>query len=207
MQDKLNQFILNLQGQFVEVSDRTNIYQCMDLAYLWVFALGYPKSTIQKLYASEVFTQPTDLTRQYFDLLPNTPAFIPQDGDIAVFSNKVLLNGSYVDVGHIGVALGGGTVSYFRCFEQNWPIGTYPAIRLRNYNTPKLLGVLRPKVFAQPVSVTDQSKYDFGEGFGIMELQAARSVIQAQKSNTTDLKQRLTNGATSLRELANQFEG
>ena len=147
MKDKLNQFVANVIGQFIEVSDRTNIYQCMDLVYVWLFVLGYPKATIQRLYASEVFTKATDLTRQYFYLIPNTADFIPQDGDICVFSNKVLVNGVWVDVGHIGVALGSGTTASFSYFGQNWPLGTNASIRASDYITPKLLGVLRPKVF------------------------------------------------------------
>lgn len=57
-----------------------------------------------------------------------------------------------------------------------------------------------------PAPITDQSKYDFGEGFGIMELQAAKSILQAQKSEINNLKVKLSSGATSLRNLANEFE-
>lgn len=53
---------------------------------------------------------------------------------------------------------------------------------------------------------TDQSLYDFGEGFGIIELQAARGKMQDLRRETTDLKNKLKGGATSLRELANSFE-
>lgn len=111
----------------------------MDLAYLWVFCLGYPKATIQHLYAYEAFTKPNDITYKYFDLIPNSATFIPNDGDLCVFQSGV--------AGHIGIALGGGTTSTFKDFEQNWPTGTNASVRDRNYNTPKLLGVLRPKVF------------------------------------------------------------
>lgn len=54
--------------------------------------------------------------------------------------------------------------------------------------------------------VGDQSKYDFGDGFGIIELQAARSIMQAQKMDLISKNKKLTDGATSLRNLANQFE-
>jgi hypothetical protein len=57
-----------------------------------------------------------------------------------------------------------------------------------------------------PAPVTDQSKYDFGEGFGTLELQQARGIMQDQRRLTTDLKTKLRDGATSLRNLANQFE-
>lgn len=137
--NKLNQFIANLNGQFVEVSYKETIYQCMDLVYAWVFCLDYPKATIQHQYAYEVFTKPNDLTYRYFDLIPNTPDFIPQDGDICVFSGGV--------AGHIAICLGGGTTNKFWRFEQNNPLGTNASINERGYTN--MLGVLRPKIFAQ----------------------------------------------------------
>ncbi len=139
MREKLNQFVANLNGQFVEVSDRTNIYQCMDLAYLWVFALGFPKTTIQNLFAYEAFTKPKDVTLQHFDLIPNSPAFIPQDGDIGVF-NKTSGNVA----GHIVVCLGGGTTSKFKAFSQNLPLGSNASIQ--DFTYTNFLGVLRPKL-------------------------------------------------------------
>jgi murein DD-endopeptidase MepM/ murein hydrolase activator NlpD len=53
--------------------------------------------------------------------------------------------------------------------------------------------------------VSDQSKYDFGDGFGIMELQAARSVMQAQRVDLSNknneinaLKARIQNAKVAL---------
>jgi hypothetical protein len=184
MKEKLNQFIIDTQGQFVEVSDKTNIYQCKDLAYLWVLCLGFPKATIQGLYAYTAYTQPTDTTRQYFDLIPNDATFIPQDGDITVFDKT-----SSNPAGHIGIALGGGTVTSFRNFEQNYPTGTNCAVRIRNYNTPKLLGVLRPKI-TPPVQlvITDQTKIP---QLGGMEVQAVRSKLTDQETLLQTLTTRL----------------
>lgn len=195
MKDKLNQFILNLQGQFVEVSDRNNVYQCMDLAYLWVFALGYPKATIQKLYAYQVYKEPTDITRQYFDLIPNTLTFVPQDGDIAVY-DKTASN----IAGHIGVALGDGTVASFRCFEQNYPVGTSALVRIRNYNTPKLLGVLRPKVFFDQPVITDQTKIPqiIDDNGNQMEVQAIRGERIDMKNRIVSLEDKISNAKQAL---------
>lgn len=50
----------------------------------------------------------------------------------------------------------------------------------------------------QPPPVTDQSKYDFGDGFGIMELQAARSVMQDQKNNINNLNNKIQNARNAL---------
>ena len=148
MKNKLEQFIDNVNNQFIEVSDKTNIYQCLDLVYCWVFVLGLPKSTIQHLYAYEVFTKPNAETKKHFDLIPNTSDFIPQDGDIAVF-NKTPGN----IAGHIGIALSGGTVNTFKVFEQNRPLGTNAHIGTSNYTNPPLLGVLRPKNQGTPENV------------------------------------------------------
>lgn len=182
LKEKLNQFILNTQGNFQEVSYKDAIYQCMDLAYEWVFCLGYPKETIQHQYAYQVYTSPTALTRQYFDLLPNTSTFIPQDGDIAVY-DKTASN----IAGHIGVALGGGTVNQFKCYEQNYPVGTCPAVRARDYNTPKLLGVLRPKVF-DILQITEQTKIPQIDN---MEVQQIKGILNDRQNTINDLNSRI----------------
>lgn len=71
-----------------------------------------------------------------------------------------------------------------------------------------------------PPLASDQAKYDFGEGFGIMELQAARGIMHDQKNKINDqanqiiekdnkigeIKNRLKDGATDLRNIANKFE-
>src|SRR3990167_2146864 len=111
MKDKLNQFIANLNGQFIEISYKDAIYQCMDLAYTWVFCLGYPKATIQNLNAYQVYVNPKAITKEYFDLIPKTLDGIPQDGDLVVWGSD------YGPAGHIAIALGGGTTSSFMCFE------------------------------------------------------------------------------------------
>ena len=146
MRDKLNRFIDNTIGQFIEVSSSSALYQCMDLAYNWVFCLGFPKATIQNQYAYQVYTNPKEITYHYFDLIPNTSDFIPQDGDIGVF-DKTTSN----IAGHIVICLGGGTTSKFKRFEQNNPLGTNAHIGEGGYS--KFLGVLRPKI--QESSVTE----------------------------------------------------
>lgn len=138
MKDKLNQFVENLQGQFVEVSYKEAIYQCMDLAYTWVFCLGFPKSTIQHTYAYEVFTSPNSTTLEHFEIIPNSTTAIPQDGDLVIWSNK------YGPAGHIAIALGGGNTSKFWCFEQNNPLGSNAHLQERSYTN--VLGWLRPRI-------------------------------------------------------------
>lgn len=138
MRDKLNRFVDNTNGQFIEVSYKEAIYQCMDLAYLWAFCLDIPKAAVQHQYAYQVYTEASDFTKKYFDILPNTPEFIPEAGDLVIWSNK------YGPAGHIGIAIGDGNVDKFWVFEQNNPLGTNAHVQERSYSC--VLGVLRPKV-------------------------------------------------------------
>jgi cell division protein FtsB len=137
MEDKVINFISNLNGQFVEVSSKSALYQCMDLAYLWVFVLGFPKSTIQQGTASEVWTNANEVTRQYFELIPNTKEFIAKAGDIFVITK----NSAY-PYGHIGIVVE-GTLNRLKRFEQNFPTGTNAHIEDRTY--ANITGFLRPK--------------------------------------------------------------
>lgn len=150
MREKFEQFVSNLNGQYVEVSYRPAAYQCMDLAYVWAFALGVPKATIQHDSAYKVWDNANDLTREYFDLIPNTPDAIPQDGDIVVWNNK------YGPYGHIGIALGGGTTNRFKVFEQNNPLGTNAHVQERGYTN--VSGWLR---FKKQVTSTPQWLINF----------------------------------------------
>lgn len=137
MKDKLNQFISNLNGQFVEVSSISAPNQCMDLAYNWVFCLDIPKATIQQSAAYQVWSNASDFTRQYFELLENKVETIPQAGDLFVMGKS-----SSYPYGHIGVVIE-ATQSKMKCFEQNFPTGTNCHIQDRSYTG--VVGFLRPK--------------------------------------------------------------
>ncbi len=141
MRNKLNQFISNLNGQFVEVSYRPAPYQCFDLVYAWVFALDIPKTTIQHGAASEIWTLANDLTRQYFDLIENKLETIPKTGDIAVWSKR------YGKYGHTAIVIE-ATQTRMKVFEQNDPLGTNAHIQDRKYTN--VLGFLRPKEIIIP---------------------------------------------------------
>lgn len=180
MKERLNQFILNTQGQFIEVSYREAIYQCMDLVYNWVFCLGLPKETIQHQYAFQVFTEPNDLTREYFEIIKNSDSFIPQDGDIGVFQGG--------EAGHIVVCLSGGTTATFPCFEQNSPLGRHAHITT-NKKYYNFMGVLRPKLNKLDFIISDQTILPILDNYQQkMEVGAARSKIYDQELTIATLK-------------------
>src|SRR5258708_3078383 len=85
VQNKFDKFYNQNINQSVEAEDPSALDQCMDLVFKWCDALGIPRETIRHQYAHEVWDKATDVTRQYFDLIPNSDSFVPQKGDIAVF--------------------------------------------------------------------------------------------------------------------------
>lgn len=70
-----------------------------------------------------------------FERIANTPDFVPQFGDIAVWGN-----GTY---GHIAICTGEGDVKTFESFDQNYPVGS--ACHYQKHNYSGFYGVLRPK--------------------------------------------------------------
>lgn len=114
-------------------------------------------------YATDLFSVPTKLLYahsyayqlftnfnmgDYFTKIANTASFVPQKGDVCIWSSA--LNGK---AGHVAIATGEGNTKEFYVTEQNTDgTGTKPSARVkRNYNY--FLGVLRPKdqsVFKEP---------------------------------------------------------
>ena len=75
---------------------------------------------------------------KHFEMLPNTPDFIPKEGDICVWNKNK--GGGY---GHIGIVYGDQqSVKMLTCLEQNWkPLKI--SIVTHNYND--VLGFFRIK--------------------------------------------------------------
>lgn len=136
MKEKFELFKLWILNQGVEISDKSNEYQCMDLAYAFIFFLRLPKATIQHLYAYEVYTQPSELTKKYFQIIKNTIEAIPQAGDLVVWSNKVGV------AGHIAVCTGKASQASFESLDQNWKSTSRVAVFSHTYDN--VLGWLRP---------------------------------------------------------------
>lgn len=91
-----------------------------------------------------------------FDRIANTPSFVPQLGDVAIWGN-----GTY---GHIAICTGKGDVNRFESFDQNYPTGSVCHYVTHNYSG--FLGVLRPKAqnkIKAPVVTTFKVRVDKAE--------------------------------------------
>jgi hypothetical protein len=112
-------------------SDGAYGYQCVDIVNQYVQdVLG------ERAWGGNAIDKWTNFDASKFDRIVNTPSFVPQAGDIAIWGSLV---GKY---GHIAIFLDGG-VNSFHSFDQNWPLGSLCHIQSHNYRG--FLGVLRHK--------------------------------------------------------------
>ena len=196
MEDIFNTFVASIPDQAIEVSDKSNTFQCMDLAFLWTMVLRFPKATIQHLYAYQVFTNASDLTRKYFDVVANSPTGVPPKGALVVFSNKNKDGSVFNTAGHISIANGVGDVNTFQSIDQNWTVQKVTTVT-HNYNKPEVLGWLIPKLApaTTPIITDPATKLDFQgmvtplETYNILELQEVKSKLSAKDGHIHDLEQ------------------
>lgn len=200
MQDKFNLFYAWVIGQKPEISDPSNPFQCMDLGYMAGLFLNVPKDTLQHLYAKDVFLKPNADTTKYFDLIPNTPDFVPQAMDLAIFDATP----SNI-AGHISVCNGVGDLNTFQSLDENWTSNGLVTIITHNYDNPKLLGVLRYK--NQELVINDQTKLPIiDENGNQMEVQAVRSRLNDLTKVNLDLKLTLAELNARITQLQSQID-
>ena len=107
--------------------------QCMDLYnYYCMHVLGVNGTGAP--CAKEIIN--TSNNTKHFEVIKNYPEFVPQRGDVAVWTG-----GAY---GHVAVCLGEGDVNTFKCIEQNWVPQTL-TIENHNYTYMAPIYFLRPK--------------------------------------------------------------
>ena len=134
------EYINNVKGTFIDYDGVYGV-QCFDLVNDYIVKVLGAKPFIGK-GADEIYNnymkQPS---KDKFLRIPNSPEFIPQEGDIIVWSNT--LNGT---VGHCAIATGEGTTEWFTSWEQNWTGNGDCTAKIR-HDYSHVLGVLRPVEF------------------------------------------------------------
>lgn len=190
VQSKFDKFVQDNNGKPLEVEDPGAKDQCFDLALGWCDILGIPREAIRHQFASQIWTNPLDITLRYFEYIPNTSNGIPQKGDLVVFAGIV---------GHVSAAFGKGDPNTFDSFDQNWDTINFhdnqgnPICRTVTHDYKQVLGWLRPRtqsVQSDP-NITDQSKYNFGEPWGVMEMQATKSTLNDQAKTIQEKNDRI----------------
>lgn len=179
----LDQLIAQNLGKPVEKEDPSNLDQCFDWAFAYVDVLGIPRSAIRHLRAYEIWTLATAETRQYFDLIPNSPSFIPQKGDMPIFGTEIGPSG------HVSTATGIGNLNTFQSADQNWNGHKYIEYITHSYGGSQgLLGVLRPKnqtISTQGGDTVDQNAIN-GQKAHLFDLIWIHKYGQINTNNATE---------------------
>lgn len=130
---------IGTDGSHTYICDNYKVHNCFDLANDYAVKVIGAKPFVG-MYAYEIYTNfANQPSKDMYTRIANTPEFVPQKGDIIVWSKA--LNGT---AGHVAVCDGVGDTTYFYSYEENWDGMNHPTERVKhNYNY--ILGVLRPK--------------------------------------------------------------
>lgn len=113
--------------------------QCVDLVKHYIKnVLGVKPESIGNAIEYYNKRKTSEYLTKNFKWIDNTAEFIPKKGDLCVFTSK---SGN----GHISVATGEGTTSYFYSYDQNFPRAKHEPMTLVKHSYTSFLGVLRPK--------------------------------------------------------------
>lgn len=119
--------------------DGTYGVQCVDLAKHYIKnVLGVTPQSIGNAIEYYNKRKTSEYLTKNFKWIDNTAEFIPKKGDLCVFTSK---SGN----GHISVATGEGTTSYFYSYDQNFPKAKHEPMTKIKHSYTSFLGVLRPK--------------------------------------------------------------
>lgn len=119
--------------------DGTYGVQCVDLVKHYIKnVLGVTPQSIGNAIEYYNKRKTSEYLTKNFKWIDNTTEFIPKKGDLCVFTSK---SGN----GHISVATGEGTTSYFYSYDQNFPKAKHEPMTKIKHSYTSFLGVLRPK--------------------------------------------------------------
>jgi hypothetical protein len=135
---KMNDWVKKYLGTGIDYDGAYGV-QCVDLAKHFIKnVLGVEPESIGNAIEYYNKRKTSSYLTDNFKWIDNTTDFIPAKGDLCVFTSK---SGN----GHISVASGEGTTSYFYSYDQNYPTGNHEPMTKIKHTYSSFLGVLRPK--------------------------------------------------------------
>lgn len=156
-----DEFVKKYNGKATDY-DKAYGVQCVDLAKLYIDkVLEIKPQSIGNAEAYWNRYNELSYLKNNFDRIANTASFIPKKGDLVVWGKK---HGKY---GHIAVADGVGTTSYFYSYDQNWGGKGQGMTRIKHTYKSGFEGVLRPKAQDKVNGGGSSSKYVQGQAVEI----------------------------------------
>lgn len=188
----MDEWIQTYLGKGIDY-DNTYGVQCVDLIKLFVDkvlevkpkSIGNAIEYYNKRKTSEYLTD-------NFLWIDNYPEFVPQKGDVAVFTSKS-------GVGHVSVCSGEGNTSYFYSYDQNFPSGKHEPMTKIKHIYASFLGVLRPlnqkNILNKPVIT--KGTYSLVSSRGVYNGAGTTSGIKTVSQLTKNGKKNATSGKES----------
>lgn len=110
-----------------------------------------------------------------FRWIYNTPSFVPEKGDICVFS-------TYSGFGHVAVCTGEGDTHYFYSYDQNYPTSNHEPMTKICHSYKNMLGVLRPLNRAN-INNDNRPKLSIGDAVTFTETKRCYKSFNAADGN------------------------
>ena len=152
-----NEFIKTYKGKSFDYDGVSGV-QCVDLVKQYlnkVFGIKPGSWGNAKDYYEDYNSNKT--LKANFTRIANTPEFVPKKGDIAVWGTG--LGNKY---GHIAIATGKGTTSYFYSYDLNWNGKTVKKVK---HTYKGFLGVLRAKDQEKITGTINKVKFTVGKTY------------------------------------------
>lgn len=161
-----NNFVSKFNGYATDFDGSAGA-QCVDLIKMYLYYVFDIKP--QSIGNAEAYWRRYNelpYLHDNFERIANTPTFVPQKGDIAVWDKR---HGKY---GHVAICSGEGNTKYFYSYDQNWLIKKMH--RVRHDYKGGFAGVLRPRNQIKLYG----SKYQVGQKVRINKLCANIGAVQ-----------------------------
>jgi hypothetical protein len=134
-----SEFIKKYNGKGIDYDGVAGV-QCVDLAKQYLHdVFGINAGSWGNAHAYYDNFNSISALKNNFNRIAYTSNFVPQQGDIVVWSKT--LNGNY---GHIAIATGEGDKTYFYSYDQNWT-GKHDVCTKIKHTYKCVAGVLRAK--------------------------------------------------------------
>lgn len=147
-----DEFVKKFDGKATDFDGGCGV-QCVDLAKMYMYyVLEMQPKAIGNAEAYWRRYDELSYLHDNFVKIPNTPTFVPQKGDIAVWDTR---HGKY---GHIAICNGEGNTKYFYSYDQNWIIKKMHKVK-HDYKGG-FAGVLRPR---NQILIYGETKYKVGD--------------------------------------------
>ncbi len=181
-------FVKRFIGKAVDYDGVSGV-QCVDLVKLYLYnVFGIRAGAWGNARDYWLDFNSHKIMKENFTKIKNAPEFVPQKGDILVWSGDISIKNNY---GHVAIATGEGNTNTFYSYDSNWNKKEMQKVKHTYF---ALYGVLRPKnikaLFAAPdVSLGD---YSLTNVRGIYNFAGAKSGRKKVKEITRNAKKSAT---------------